>query len=195
MKESENFSEALETELSEPTDIKTLFPEALKYLDSVCDGAITDDAVGFAGTHTGKGKKLAANYRNAIPFTTSDVNWIYNSLSYYFNTQLSWIDREDWKLAYNYEYTKASETEADLLEELKKLENFLLSATSDQLKLLLKAINLKAVARRDTNFIKSLQNWQRFYSWKQVHMMKKFILNYSHTIPQSVKDEVLSNHD
>lgn len=75
--------------------------DALMLLDGRCDGAITDDGVGFAAMHTYTGKKIAAKIANGYHYRWFELEWMGDSLPYYFNTQLAHIDADVFKECIN----------------------------------------------------------------------------------------------
>lgn len=78
-----------------------LLHKALFALDAVCDGAHEIDDVGFNGTHARVGKKIASKVRNGGNLTTDDIVWLGKALPYYKNTQLPWLNADQFADAIN----------------------------------------------------------------------------------------------
>lgn len=95
-----DFSDILETveEVEKEKPTEELIEMAILQLDSVCDGAITQDGVGFAGMHTRKGKWIAAKLLAGNKLNKFEIIWAKFSLPYYLNTQLGWL-KQDFKMA------------------------------------------------------------------------------------------------
>ena len=98
-----DFSDILETvetvEAEAPNE--TLIEMAILQLDSVCDGARTQDNMGYAGMHTYIGKKIAGRLKQGTKLTIRDIRWAEKALPYYLNTQLTWLSKKDFNLAIN----------------------------------------------------------------------------------------------
>ncbi len=86
-----------EVEKEKPAE--ELIEQAIVQLDSVCDGAITQDGIGFAGMHTYIGKKIASRLKQGIKLTIREIRWADRALPYYLNTQLNWLSKKDFNLA------------------------------------------------------------------------------------------------
>lgn len=73
--------------------------DAVIKLHLCCDGAMSEDDMGFAGMHTVYGKRLGKKLLNGYLFDQKDLRWCERALPYYMNTQLDYMDKELFKQA------------------------------------------------------------------------------------------------
>lgn len=162
-----------------PEDLETnkelLIEDCIFYLDAVCDGARSDDAVGFSGAHTAIGKGIAAKLRAGAKLSSTDIIWAQTNLPYYFNTQLTFVPKEffhklcERKLAVALAREKAfEEKRADFLGRLHYPESFAFFCK----------IDLAKVDEKDRSFMLSLRNWRGEHSQRQQPYILKFVEKY-----------------
>ncbi len=166
-----------EVEKEPPTE--ELVEMAILQLDSVCDGAITDDGVGFAGMHARTGKKIAARLKTGLKLTMLQARWARHALSYYLNTQLDWIDKEDFKIAADDAYEKARTRESARINKNLALSRSLETLSREEMVKLFKSIDMQIVEAKDQAFIRGLKQWPKDYSPKQYIFVRKFITKYA----------------
>lgn len=165
----------------EPQAHEQYIQRALFQLDVCCDGAISDDGMGFAGMHSFRGKNIAARLNAGKMWNVNDVKWIKKALPYYFNTQLQWVDKE-----YFFACCNALIEELEVLEIERETEQRTrqekIAALSQQEKVVrFMAINADNILLKDRTFIMSLQSWiQSKKSWtpKQQVYVEKFLVKY-----------------
>ena len=167
-----NFSLPEEAKL----DWKDVLPTALQQLDGNCDGARTRDDIGFAAFHTAYGKRFAAFFRNHGYLRQEMINWCEDAFSYYFNTQLSWVDKIELKNSCEYWRGIALDHQAN---ESKFIESL---ADEKQLLAYFRKLNVdmfKGTNGNDWMFVNSMKNQlnnKGFLSAKQMIYVKKFVV-------------------
>ncbi len=159
-------------------------------LDIVCDGAVTEDNFGFSGAHTRTGKRIAKYLYAGGELFEDQIEWIEKSLPYYFNTQLSFVDKGYFKqccrLAFNkaierkefWEKRKKAQEEKEKRELEKKLE-IVEQFSALVIKRKFTNIDTRNI-RSDKSFIMSLQSYGKKRTWsiKQYEFVKKFVAMY-----------------
>ncbi len=155
--------------------------ELINQLDAVCDGASTDDGVGFAGQHTRRGKRIAHFNRAGYSLRVRDIEWAQVSLPYYFNTQLKHVDKENWKLTCSLAMELAADNERAREKTQAAAELKLLNMPITEVACLLDNIPKDIIEARDIVFLQSLQRWfHRNKSWsaKQFIFVCSFLIKY-----------------
>lgn len=156
-------------------------------LASVCDGATTQDKMGYAGMHTSRGRSLAAKIREGGKLSKNDLHWAQTALPYYFNTQLQWINKREFDILCGRKISEAEEKEKELeeqkeIEKNKKAEELEMLQDLDQSELksdLKEVFKSGKIEQKDISFITNLVNWRGDWSDKQRYWAAKFVQKYT----------------
>lgn len=185
-----DFSDLEITEfVPEEDDPVNIICSAVMTLRTVCDGATSDDAQGFAAFDVYHGHRIAALISEGEDLHPVDVIWIQQHLPYYKNTQLSYINWDKWEeyCTNAWEYYAYAEAEAEKTrkEELRKFEEekaVILKAIDDlpdfQIRNHFLRIPRAQVDKKDYAFLVNLQTWGRPFTEKQMPYVKKFLAKY-----------------
>jgi len=160
-------------------------------LDMFCDGALIEDGIGFSGAHTNKGKRIAKHLRKGGELFDNQIEWIEKALPYYFNTQLSFIDKGYFKQCCNLAFSKAIERKEAWLKQQKVQKEKEVKILTKKLEIVeqfspyvikrkFQSINTREVRIYDREFINSLQlcSKNKIWSIAQLEYVKKFVAMY-----------------
>lgn len=152
--------------------------EAMIRLHLHCDGARSDDGMGFAAMHTSNGKRIGAKLVEGYYMTAFEVEWCKTSLPYYFNTQLMYIDKELFKDSIKTLYKKAIERDKKFKDERKKL--FIGKSNEDLAK---EFLNIEEYDGLTEKFINDAKSLKQFYKVNNYFTPKQ--VNYAAVIARS----------
>ena len=184
----DDLSQAVEDIETQP-DKEHLIEEAIIQLHQNCDGARTQDQIGFAGMHTHIGKRIGAKLLEGGKLTIPEIQWAGKALPYYMNTQLSWFVYTDFLLAIDHAKENAANRHEKRMFEQSIIESKIREMTADKLKEYLKLIPIEKCDNRDKKFIRSLQYWRRGYTFSQKTWVETFLKRYWYLIPEQIGDE------
>lgn len=156
-------------------EIEDIIPLAIQQMDAVCDGAATRDDVGFAGMHARTGKKIAHYYRTRMTFQWWMIGWIERALPHYFNTQLIWVDKEEFKTSIDWWFNHLRKNNRDI-----EVEEFSRAVDGNPAYCarLFKLLDLDCVKPDAWNFVQSLQKQLKSKGWlspKQMYHAAKYV--------------------
>ena len=167
---------------------------AIIHLHLLCDGAVTEDNMGFSGQHTRRGKQIGAKLDAGGKLTVPDVEWAKKAIPYYLNTQLKEL-KPHFKDSIEDAMKKAKERhekymfgQSVIIDKVNRLSN-------EECKTLLKTININECSERDRNFIRLMQNWKKPYTdWEggQLPVVRRLLIRYWHLVKE--KNDVGANH-
>ena len=164
-------SELLDTELA----------RGMIALDQRCDGARSDDGIGFMGGHAQAGKAIASRIRSELPLSVRQFEFCVNALPHYFNTQLTWIDQGEFT-------TEVESMRASFGAAQKHRDNVATERAYDDAFPLLKKIPLEGVDPKDREFLSSLQKWRGRHTERQQPHVSRIVARYEYLIPRTVEE-------
>lgn len=169
--------------------------QAIVQLHQCCDGARTQDEIGFAGFHTRTGKNIGAKLMRGEKLTVLDVQWAEKALPYYLNTQLGWL-KDDFNDAIKDAQEKAYERFSAEQKEKNDLDKWLLELEYDELLRLFNALILEKIGPWNRDFIKSLQKQNKagkLMTPKQLYWIRRFTAEYWHLVKHLKRDATDEN--
>ncbi len=176
-------------DIEEQPDKEYLIIEAIIQLHQNCDGAVSQDEIGFVGYHTHFGKRIGRKLEEGGELTLPEIEWAKNALPYYMNTQLTWLKKMDFDIGIYHATLNATNRHEKHIFEQSIIENKIREFTKEELKECLKLIPVDKCDKRDQKFIKSLQNWQRGYTFSQQTWVETFLKRYWYLISEQIGDE------
>ncbi|KKL57510.1 hypothetical protein LCGC14_2234680 [marine sediment metagenome] len=184
----DDLSQAVEDIETQP-DKEYLITEAIIQLHQSCDGAVSQDQIGFAGYHTHFGKRIGKKLENGGKLSLPEIEWAKSALPYYMHTQLTWLKKMDFDIGIYHARENALDRHRKQMFEQSIVENKIREMTTDKLKEYLKLIPIEKCDKRDQKFIRSLQNWQRGYTFSQLTWVETFLKRYWYYISEQIGDE------
>ncbi len=189
----------LVAEASKEWDPMELLLEAVHSLRAVCDGATSDDTMGFAGMHVHHGHRIAATSRNMI--VPQDVLWMGEHLQYYKNTQLQWVPWDKWRdmvakalVEADQNLVRIKAEEAAELERQHAQEERIQSIPYKEARLLFVSIDRSQVEKKDLNFLVNLQKQSYRHTEKQEAWLYEFLAKYWDAVKREGKERVLVDY-